>query len=176
VGDFSSDIFKTNSLARFSNHYFSPGELFTSLGLAAPMNSAASGLLLTAVSSPQTITVGTPAPANAAYNTNFTVAATSDSGLAVEYSSAGACTNVGPDFTMTSGTGTCTVKYDQPGDANYNPAPQVIETVTATRLNQAALTLTGVPSSAAYNSSFTVTPGGGSSSAPRVVSLSLIQI
>ena len=32
---------------------------------------------------------------------------------------------------MTSGTGTCTVKYDQAGDANYNAAPQVTETVNA---------------------------------------------
>ena len=69
----------------------------------------------------QTITVDTHAPANAADNTNFTVAATANSSLAVEYSSAGSCTNVGPLFTMTSGSGTCTVKYDQAGDANYNP-------------------------------------------------------
>ena len=34
---------------------------------------------------------------------------------------------------MTSGTGTCTVKYDQAGDANYNAAPQVTETVTVRR-------------------------------------------
>jgi hypothetical protein len=32
---------------------------------------------------------------------------------------------------MTSGLGTCTVSYDQPGDGNYFPAPQVIELVTA---------------------------------------------
>ena len=31
---------------------------------------------------------------------------------------------------MTSGTGTCSVKYDQAGDANYNAAPQVTESVT----------------------------------------------
>jgi hypothetical protein len=37
---------------------------------------------------------------------------------------------------MTSGTGTCQVKFDQPGDATYNPAPQVIETVTAQKADQ----------------------------------------
>jgi hypothetical protein len=32
---------------------------------------------------------------------------------------------------MTSGMGACTVSYDQAGDANYNPAPQVTEVVAA---------------------------------------------
>ena len=40
---------------------------------------------------------------------------------------------------MTSGTGTCTVKYDQAGNTNYNAAPQVTETTNATT---AALTIT----------------------------------
>jgi hypothetical protein len=38
---------------------------------------------------------------------------------------------------MTSGTGTCTVKYDQAGDTNYNDAPQLTESVTAQRAVQA---------------------------------------
>ena len=61
---------------------------------------------------------------------SFTVAATGGgSGNAVTFSSSGACSNTGATFTMTSGTGTCSVKYDQAGDANYNAAPQVTETV-----------------------------------------------
>jgi len=79
----------------------------------------------------QTITVNTNAPASAINGSNFTVAATASSGLPVSYSSSGACTNVGADFTMTSATGTCTVMYDQAGDASYNPAPQIMEIVTA---------------------------------------------
>ena len=130
------------------------------------------GLTFTIGKANQTITVGTHAPASAAYNSSFTVAATSTSGLAVVYSSSGSCTNVGPLFTMTSGSGTCTVKYNQAGDAIYNPATQVTEDVTASKINQAVLTLTGVPPTAAHNSSFPVTPGGGSSSAPLVVSTS----
>jgi len=85
---------------------------------------------LTVSKANQTIIVGTHAPANATYNTSFTVAATPDSSLAVGYSSAGVCTNVGATFTMTSGTGTCMVKYDQAGDSNYNAATQVTESVT----------------------------------------------
>src|SRR2546427_257258 len=84
----------------------------------------------------QSITIGAHVPANAAYNANFTVAATSNSGSPVAYSSSGVCTNVGPTFTMTSGTGTCTVKYDQAGDDNYNAATQVVESVNAQKANQ----------------------------------------
>jgi hypothetical protein len=87
----------------------------------------------------QTITVNTHAPSSATYNTQFTVSATSSSGLPVAYSSSGSCTNAGATFTMTSGTGTCTVKYDQAGDGTYNAANQVTESVTA---QKAAATVT----------------------------------
>ena len=53
------------------------------------------------------------------------------SGNAITYGSSGSCTNSGTDFTMTSGTGTCTVTYDQAGNGSYDPATQVSETVTA---------------------------------------------
>ena len=112
----------------------------------------------------QTITVTTHAPASAVFNTSFTVAATGGgSGNPVTFSSAGSCTNVGATFTMTSGTGTCTVKYDQAGDANYNAAPQVTETVNAQKADQTINVTTHAPASAAYNSSFSVAataPGG----------------
>src|SRR5205814_2053721 len=104
----------------------------------------------------QSITVGTHAPGSAAYNANFALAATSNSGLAVAYSSSGVCTNVGATFTVTSGTGTCTVKYDQAGDGNYNAASQVTESVTAQKASQSITVSTHSPSSATYNTSFTV--------------------
>ena len=70
----------------------------------------------------QAINVTQHAPANAVFDTQFTVAATGGgSGNAVTFSSSGSCSNAGDAFTMTSGTGTCTVKYDQAGDANYSP-------------------------------------------------------
>jgi len=50
-------------------------------------------------------------------------------GGSVSFSSAGSCSNTGSSFTMTSGSGACTVKYDQGGSANYNAAPQVTESV-----------------------------------------------
>jgi hypothetical protein len=54
----------------------------------------------------------------------------------VTFSSTGSCSNTGANFTMTSGTGTCTVKYDQAGDANYNAAPQLTETTAAQKAGQ----------------------------------------
>ena len=91
---------------------------------------------VTAQKANQTITVNPHAPVNATYNTSFTVGASSDSGLQITFSSAGVCTNTTATFTMTSGTGTCTVKYDQAGDTNYNPATQVTESVTAQKASQ----------------------------------------
>lgn len=78
----------------------------------------------------QTITVNTHAPASAVNGSSFSVAASSPAG-AVTYSAAGVCTNVDNTFTMTAKIGDCTVRYDQAGNSNYFPAPQVIETVAA---------------------------------------------
>ena len=86
----------------------------------------------------QTITVGTPAPANASYNSQFTVAATASSSLAVTYSSGNpaVCTNVGATFTMVTASGTCVVQYDQAGNGTYHAALQVTENTTAVKANQ----------------------------------------
>ena len=70
----------------------------------------------------QTINVTTHAPASAAYNSSFDVAATAPGG-AVSFSSSGSCSNAGATFTITSGSGTCTVKYDQAGDAQLQRRP-----------------------------------------------------
>lgn len=83
----------------------------------------------------QTITVTTHAPSSAVYSSSFSVAASAPGG-AVTFSSAGVCSNSGSTFTMTSGTGTCKVKYDQAGSSTYNPAPEVIESVTAQKKGQ----------------------------------------
>jgi hypothetical protein len=104
----------------------------------------------------QTITVNTGAPASAVYNTQFTVAATAPGG-AVSYSNGGvACSNSGAMFTMTSGTGTCSVKYDQAGDDDYNPATQVVETVNAQQADQTINVTATAPESKVYNASFGV--------------------
>jgi hypothetical protein len=83
----------------------------------------------------QTVAVSTPAPATAAANASFSVAAIAPGG-AVSYSSGGVCTNSGATFTMASTSGLCTVKYDQPGNANYHAAPQVLDLVTVGKAPQ----------------------------------------
>ncbi len=110
-------------------------------------------------------------PASAPFSSTFTVTPGGGSGSAsLVVTTAGVCTASGNDVTMTSGTGTCTLKVNRAGDDNYNPAAEVTASATAAKLNQAALSLSGVPASAPFNSTFTVTPGGGNSSASLVVS------
>jgi large repetitive protein len=142
-GTFSGNVTTANAATNGSGVAIAPA--FTANGTAGgPYNvvaslaggSPAANFALTNIPANQTITVTLHAPLNATYNTGFTVAATASSGLAVTFSSSGACTNVGANFTMTSGTGTCTVKYDQAGNGNFNAAPQVTESVTAQKANQ----------------------------------------
>jgi Calx-beta domain/PASTA domain len=77
----------------------------------------------------QAITVTAHAPATAAGGSSFSVAASAPGG-SVSYLSAGACTNSGSFFSAASAGGVCTVRYDQAGNASYNAAPQVTESVT----------------------------------------------
>jgi phospholipase C len=96
------------------------------------------------------------APASAAYNSSFTVGATASSGLAVVYTNSGACKNSGATYTMTSGAGSCAVIVNQAGNTSYSAAPQATQSTLATTATQAITVTTKAPSSAAYNSSFTV--------------------
>jgi large repetitive protein len=104
----------------------------------------------------QTITFTLKAPSTAEYGTSFTVAASATSELLITYSSAGSCTNVGPTYTMSSGTGTCTVTASQPGNNDYQAASPVSESTTAERANP-TVTFTGAPATAPYNSTFVMT-------------------
>jgi hypothetical protein len=90
------------------------------------------------------------------------------SGKPVVYSSSGHCTNRGATFTMTSSSGTCTVKYDQAGNRHYTAAPQVAETVDATKAGQSITITTHTPASAPYGSQFTVAAVDAGSGKPIV--------
>src|SRR5207237_1066609 len=97
---------------------------------------------VTALKADQVITVGTPAPGIAVYGTDFDVAATSDSGLAVSITASGAGAGSGSGgatVSMASGTGSATITFSQDGDDNYNAATPVTQDVTALK---AALTVT----------------------------------
>jgi hypothetical protein len=136
--------------------------IFTDIAPNSPQSVSLSGTGTAQLVS-QTINVTTPAPGSAIYNTSFGVAATASSGLTVSFSSGGVCTNVGATFTMTSGTGTCTVKFDQAGNSNYSAATEVTESVTAQQASQTINVTTSAPASAIYNSSFAVAATGGGS-------------
>jgi PASTA domain len=106
-------------------------------GLLAGVGPATGGASAAPAKTDQTIVVSFHAPSAGTYATAFTVAANAvPSGLPVSFSASGACSNVGGMFTMTTATGTCLVKFDQAGDATYDPAPQVVESVTAQKANQ----------------------------------------
>jgi hypothetical protein len=81
----------------------------------------------------QAITFTTNAPSSAVYKSSFTVAATGGgSGNPIIYTSSGACSNSGAKYTMTSGTGTCSVIANQAGTTGlYSAAPQMTQTVSA---------------------------------------------
>lgn len=103
----------------------------------------------------QTITFSSTPPSGAAPGgPDYTVAATSSSGLAVVFSanpsSAGVCT-VSGSTVSTTGTGTCTVDADQPGDATYGTAPQV----------QQSFAIGGPPVPSVQSINFTSSPPSG---------------
>ncbi len=107
----------------------------------------------------QSITFTTAPPANAAYNSNFNVAATASSNLTVSIVGSGSCSGSGSGsatITMTSGTGTCTVTASQAGNSNYLAAPTLTPTVNATLVAQTITFTTAPPANAAYNSNFNV--------------------
>lgn len=83
----------------------------------------------------QTISFSTTAPtfgsASAAASPHtYSAAATATSGLAVTFSTSGACSNAGGTVTFGPGAGTCTINADQAGNADWNAAPQVQQSTT----------------------------------------------
>jgi putative lipoic acid-binding regulatory protein len=118
---------------------------------------------VTAQKASQTITFNKPA-SPATYNSPpFTVSPTSNSNLPVNVNASGACTISDKTVTMTNGTGDCTLTASQDGDEKYNPATNVVRTVSAQKAVQAPLTVTG-PSSITFGATGTVIYKGGSGS------------
>jgi sugar lactone lactonase YvrE len=153
----------TITIAFVAGPYYTPQTATLEIMDNAPGSPQAVTLTAT-VLIPQTITFTTNAPSSAVYNSSFTVAATGGaSGNAVTYTSSGPCSNSGAKYTMTSGTGSCSVIANQAGNATYSAAAQVTQSVTATLAAQAITFTTNAPSSAVYNSSFTVAATGGAS-------------
>ncbi len=82
----------------------------------------------------QTITFG-PLAGKTYGDPDFSVSAAASSGLAVSFNASGNCTLSGVTVHLT-GAGSCTVTASQPGDADYNPAPDVSRTFAIARAGQ----------------------------------------
>src|SRR5204862_1551723 len=80
----------------------------------------------------------------------------------------GVCSNVGPAYTMTSGTGSCTATVTWAADDNYTAATRS-QTTTAEKIAP-TVTFTGAPANAAYQSTFTVASSTNSTASPAYAS------
>jgi hypothetical protein len=104
-------------------------------------NFASAAATATVAKRDQTITFS--ALSNKVFNDpDFTVSATSTSGLAVSFGASGNCTVTGNTVHIT-GAGTCTVIASQAGDSNYNAATDVVRSFNVAK----AATATAVSSS-----------------------------
>ncbi|TBN55992.1 hypothetical protein EYE40_00465 [Glaciihabitans arcticus] len=110
----------------------------------------------------QMITFAQPA-SPAGFGSSFVVAPTATSGLPVTVHAGGGCTVSDLTVTMTSGSASCVLTASQSGGTNYLAATNVIRTVSATKVAQAALSVT-VDASATYGDEVTAVFGGGSGS------------
>ncbi len=117
----------------------------------------------------QTITVTVPAPATATNKSSFTVVASASSGLAITFTSAGACTNAGATYTMNSTKvgATCVVGIGQAGNADY-AAASVTELTNVAAAIAPTVTFTGAPASDTYLSTFTVATTTNASTTPTI--------
>ncbi len=172
VNPSGGNVYVTNNSSHFVYAYSPTGSLvWTSPDLGGPAYSIAAprGVVGNPPMANQTISFTATAPANASYNSAFTVGAQSDSGLtvtlSVDGSSTGVCSLGTPSVasgvtsatvTMSSGTGTCTIDANQAGDINYNVASQQQTSATANLASQTISFTTTAPSTASYGSTFPV--------------------
>jgi hypothetical protein len=121
--------------------YAAAARVQQSFGVGQPSAPSVQSITFTSTA-PSSATVGGP---------TYTVSAIASSGLAVVFSadssSAGVCTVSGSTVTPV-GTGTCTVDAGQPGNANYQAAPQAQQTF-AVDLTQQSISFTSTPPAAA---------------------------
>ncbi len=106
---------------------------------------------------PNTVTFTTPAPSSAEYGSSFTVAASGLGTGPMVYASGGSCSNSGATYTMTSGTGTCTVYATQQPDSNYQLAMASESVTAAPAVGSVSVALTSGANPSLYGASVTFT-------------------
>jgi MBG domain (YGX type)/PASTA domain/Galactose oxidase, central domain len=99
------------------------------------------------------------------YNQSETLSVTGGStGGAVTYSATGPCAISGAKLTANSGTGACLVTATMAGNTNYNAVTSTpANPITLALASQIITFTTNPPTSAAYNTTFTVSATGGAS-------------
>ena len=97
----------------------------------------------------------TGAPSSAAYGSKFSVTATTNDGTTASITAAGACSAAGLTIAITSGAGVCTLTANWRANSNFNSASAVQTTSAALAIPKTSIT--GVPASAVFGSSFNVT-------------------
>ncbi|QNN46135.1 IPT/TIG domain-containing protein [Thermomonas brevis] len=119
-----------------------------------------------------TQTIAFANPGTQIYGTSAALSATATSGLDVSFSSAtpAVCTVTSAGALSLVGTGTCTIDADQPGDASYEPAPQVSQSFTVSAAAQAIAGFAANPANPVYapNGTFSVSATPGASTSPLV--------
>jgi hypothetical protein len=110
------------------------------------------GTLTVTAPQPQTITFGILA--NKIYGDSFTVAAEASSGLPVSFAAAGNCSVAG-FLVTTTGAGSCTITASQAGGSGYLPAPDVQQTFTIAKADQ-AITFNALADKFVGDAAFTV--------------------
>jgi hypothetical protein len=112
--------------------------------------------VVSAAKAAQTIDFSQPI-SPAVYNTSFAISPSASSGLPVTVQASGGCTLNAGQVTMTSGSQDCTLTASQAGDANYQPAVDVIWVVSAAKAAQ-TIDFPPPPNTAVEGSSFSVNP------------------
>lgn len=125
---------------------------------------------VTVVKGNQTINFTSTAPTNPQVGSTYTPTATaSPSGLTVVFtidaSTAANCSISGGVVTYTA-AGLCTVDANQPGNTNYNAAPQVQQSTTAVKISQTIAFTSTAPTNPAVGSTYTPTATASPSGLP----------
>ncbi len=130
--------------------------------LSAPNYSFVTGSLgtLTITPASQAITFFSNPPSNPTYGGNYSVDASADSGLPVALSidpssTSGACSVSGSTVNFT-GTGSCVIDADQPGNNDYQAAPQVQQTLSIGPAPQTITFGSAPPLNPTYGGSYAV--------------------
>jgi hypothetical protein len=132
-----------------------------------------------ALKHPQTIAFTSTSPSPAAAGGTYTPAASASSGLPVvitiDASSGSTCSKSAGGVVTFNASGTCTIDANQPGDATYNAAPQVQQSVTVVKQGQTVSFTSTNPSPATVGGTYTPTAAA-TSALPAVLTVDAVSV